>query len=110
MRNNSLEGRVERLEVEHQKNSPTVDRTLANYSDEELLAMTNEELLAAMGAKIKAGTSPNDCTDAELTAIVRVQTEYGSDKERIAGLRRAGPFTDAELEAIVAERATEAEA
>lgn len=91
------------LEGERRKNSPIAKRTLADCPDEELMAMTNEELMAAMGMKIKAGTSSNDCTDEELTAIIRVQTEYASDNERIAGLRRTGPFTDAELELIVAE-------
>lgn len=100
MRGNSLEGRVERLEA----NSPTVARTLNDCSDAELLAMADEELLVVMGVVERTLTN---CSDEELTAIIRVQTGHGSDKERIAGLRRTGAFTDAELESIVAESATE---
>jgi len=92
-----LESRLGRLEKEHQKSNPITKRTLADCSDEELLAMTDEELLATMGVKIKDGTSPKDYSDEELTAIIRVQTEYGSDKERIAGLRRIEDFTKAEI-------------
>jgi hypothetical protein len=92
-----LESRLGRLEKERQKSNPIAERTLADCSDEELLAMTDEELLAAMGVKIKDGTSPKDYSDEELTAMIRVQTEYGSDKERIAGLRRTADFTKAEI-------------
>ncbi len=92
-----LESRLGRLEKEHQKSNPITKRTLADCSDEKLLAMTDEELLAAMGVKIKDGTSPKDYSDEELTAMIRVRMEYGSDKERIAGLRRTGDFTEAEI-------------
>lgn len=87
MRIDKLESRLGRLEKEHRKSNPIAERTLADCSDEELLAMTDEELLAAMGVKIKDGASPEDYTTEELTALIRVQTEYGSDKERLAGLR-----------------------
>jgi hypothetical protein len=94
---NRLVSRLGRLEKERQKSNPIAERTLADCSDEELLAMTDEELLATMGVKIKDGTSPKDYSDEELTAMIRVQTEYGSDKERIAGLRRTEDFTEAEI-------------
>jgi len=93
-----LGSRLGRLEKEHQKSNPIAERTLADCSDEELLAMTDEELLATMGVKIKDGTSPKDYSDEELTAMIRVRTEYSSDKERIAGLRRTEDFTEAELD------------
>jgi hypothetical protein len=99
-----LESRLGRLEKEHQKSHPIAERTLADCSDEELLAMTDEELLATMGVKIKDGTSPKDYSDEELTAILRVQMEYGSDKERIAGLRRTEDFTEAELNECLQRR------
>jgi hypothetical protein len=90
-----LESRLGRLEKERQKSN--AERTLADCSDEELLAMTDEELLAAMRVKTRDGTSAKDYTTEELTAMIRVQMEYGSDKERIAGLCRTEDFTKAEL-------------
>jgi hypothetical protein len=92
-----LVSRLGRLEKERQKSNPVAERTLADCSDVELLAMTDEQLLAAMGVKVKDGASPKDYSDEELTAMIRVQMEYGSDKERIAGLRRTEDFTEAEI-------------
>jgi hypothetical protein len=96
-----LESRLGRLEKEHQKINLITKRTLADCSDEELLAMTDEQLLATMGVKIKDDTSPKDYSDEELTAMIRVQMEYGSDKERLAGLRRTEDFTEAEIVAYL---------
>jgi hypothetical protein len=98
-----LESRLGRLEKEHQKSNPIAKRTLADCSDEELLAMTDEELLAAMGVKAKIGANPRDYNDEELTAMIRVRTEYCSDEERIAGLRRTEDFTDAEIDKRLAQ-------
>lgn len=93
MENDRLKSRLERIEKGYREGNPVAGRTLADYSDGELLAMTDKELLAIMGVGDRANPRSLD----ELASVIRVEMRHSSPRERVAVLRS----TPAELAAMI---------